>query len=490
MSSNPNNSRSEADPKSARPAPSTTSAAAPSNSPGKRWSLAARLTAWYAFSAFALILLATSMMYVVLAASFEAESDRYLADRLGDVKAILAGHSGMLSRLNEELDEESSPRRYMPVYFQVRDEAGQLVAESPQSPKVFDVPLVPHETVYDSTGRPFRMMAAAARRDLAPSHQYMIHAAVSVIVQQKLLEAYRSRMWIALSISMLGCLLAGYRIARSGIRPVEEVSATARRIRSTAMDERIDARHMPAELASLANQFNEMLDRLKDGFDRLSRFSADIAHELRTPVNNVRGAMEVALSKPRAIDEYRDTLASCTEEAQRLTRIIESLLFLARAEDPDHVIRRESLDVSHELSLVRDFYDASAGDAGVAIGVAAPSPLVAPLDRILFQRAIGNLVDNAIAHTPRGGSIMLSALRANGTLEVSVTDTGCGIGPEHVPHVFDRLYRVDPDRSVATGGAGLGLAIVKSIATSHGGLVELHSVVGKGTRVSVKLPIE
>jgi two-component system heavy metal sensor histidine kinase CusS len=295
---------------------------------------------------------------------------------------------------------------------------------------------------------------------------------------------------VALSISMVGCLLAGYRIARSGIRPVEDVSNTARRIRTTALDERIDARHMPAELASLANQFNEMLDRLKDGFERLSRFSADIAHELRTPVNNVRGAMEVALSKPRAIEEYQETLASCTEEAQRLTRIIESLLFLARAEDPNHYIRRETLDVARELAVVRDFYDPSAAEAGVNIEVHARGPLHVPLDRTLFQRAIGNLLANALAHTSRGGSITLAATRENGMVSVNVSDTGCGISAEHLPHVFDRLYRVDPDRSHATGGAGLGLAIVKSIAISHGGSIQMSSQVGKGTQVSMQFPIE
>jgi two-component system heavy metal sensor histidine kinase CusS len=467
------------------------SAAGPAARPPiRRWSLAARLTAWYALSAFGLILLATSLMYVVLAASFEAESDRYLADRLGDVKAILDGNAGFLSRVGEELDEESSARRYLPVFFRINDERGQVIAESPNLPKVFDTRLRQRQTVFDADGQPYRLLTATIRREIDQTHEYTIQAAVSVVVQQKLLEAYRSRMWIALSISMVGCLLAGYLIARSGIRPVQEVSNTARRIRSTALDERIDSRHMPAELALLANEFNEMLDRLKDGFERLSRFSADIAHELRTPVNNVRGAMEVALGKPRTSDEYRETLASCTEEAQRLTRIIESLLFLARAEDPNHRIRREPLEVARELTLVREFYDAMAAEAGVRIDVDAQPPLLVPLDRTLFQRALGNLVANAIAHTPSGGRVTLSAARANGSLQVDVTDTGCGVSDEHLPRVFDRLFRVDPDRSSVTGGAGLGLAIVKSIATSHGGTATFRSRAGHGTCVSLSFPID
>jgi len=472
-------------------------AARAASAPSRRWSLATRLTVWYAFSAFGLILLATSLMYVVLAASFEAESDRYLADRLADVKSILASYSKLDDRLLEEMQEESSPRRYMPVYFRVLDSRGQLVSESPGLPQVVKRAGVPaRQTVWSDDGRPYRLLTAAVHRELDGGSEYTIQAAVSVVVQQKLLEAYRSRMWIALSISLIGCLLAGYRIARSGIRPVEDVSQTARRIRSTALDERIDSRHMPSELALLASEFNEMLGRLKEGFERLSRFSADIAHELRTPVNNVRGAMEVALSKPRSGDEYRDTIASCTEEAQRLTRIIESLLFLARAEDPNHIIQREPLDVMHELSLVREFYEASAGELGVDIRVApagekgAGERIIAPLDRTLFQRALGNLLANALAHTPRGGSITMSATRDNGTLHVDVIDTGCGVGGEHIPHVFDRLYRVDPHRSQSDGGAGLGLAIVKIMATSHDGSVEMTSTVGQGTRVRLHFPFE
>jgi two-component system heavy metal sensor histidine kinase CusS len=172
----------------------------------------------------------------------------------------------------------------------------------------------------------------------------------------------------------------------------------------------------------------------------------------------------------------------------RRSHIIEKLLFLARAEDPKHQVARERLDLGHELTTVAEFYEASATEAGVKITVDVDGQMPAMLNRTLFQRAVGNLLDNSIKHTPAGGTIKVAASRYNGTYRIDVADTGCGIPREHMPHVFDRLYRVADDRSKHTGGAGLGLAIVKSIAATHGGNVDIRSDEGGGTRVTIAIP--
>jgi two-component system heavy metal sensor histidine kinase CusS len=202
-----------------------------------------------------------------------------------------------------------------------------------------------------------------------------------------------------------------------------------------------------------------MLDRLEESFKRLARFSADIAHELRTPVNNLRREAEVALGKSRSAEGYREVLGSCLEECARLSRIIDSLL-----------------------------YEAAAAEAGVTLRLICSDGMVANLDRTLFQRAVGNLVANALAHTPAGGIVTVAAGREDGAVTVNVTDTGCGIPEAHLPHVFDRFYRVDDARSTATGGVGLGLAIVKTIAGLHHGSAMIKSEVGKGTRVTLAFP--
>jgi two-component system heavy metal sensor histidine kinase CusS len=229
-----------------------------------------------------------------------------------------------------------------------------------------------------------------------------------------------------------------------------------------------------------------MLDRLEESFARLGRFSADIAHELRTPVHALRGEVEVALGRARSPEEYREVLGSCLEECVRLSGLIERLLFLARAEDPTTQINRERVDVGRELAAVQEFYEPAAADAGVRLSLDVPKPVAANLDRALWQRAVGNLVENALAFTPSGGSVSLSATPEGDGVRVTVADTGCGVPAADLPRLFDRFYRADPARS--SRGVGLGLSIVRTVAGLHGGTVEVASVVGQGTRVTLHFP--
>jgi two-component system heavy metal sensor histidine kinase CusS len=266
--------------------------------------------------------------------------------------------------------------------------------------------------------------------------------------------------------------------------------AAAQRIRSTTLHERIEAGSFPAEVAALADTFNEMLDRLQESFERLSRFSADIAHELRTPVNNLRGEAEVTLARSRSLDEYREALGSCLEESVRLSRIIDGLLLMARAETPETELPRERVNLAAELEALCEFYDAAAADAGVRLVAQLPSDLWSYANRPLVQRAVGNLFENAVAHTPAGGEVRLTAVEEEGRIWVAVSDTGCGIPPTDVPHVFDRFYRVERDRSSTSGGSGLGLAIVRSIAELHGGDAKIRSEPGSGTTVEISFPLE
>jgi two-component system heavy metal sensor histidine kinase CusS len=310
---------------------------------------------------------------------------------------------------------------------------------------------------------------------------------LEVTFERNMFARYRERLWTVLAAGLLFSALAGYAIAHRGIRPVREIAATVRRIRSSTLNQRVAIADLPSELTLLASTFNETLDSLENAFARMSRFSSDIAHELRTPLNNMRGEVEVALSKARTPAEYRDVLVSSLEECLRLSRIIDSLLFLARAENPETQIRREPLDVARELRAVLEFYEAAASEAHVHLDVTASTEFHAALDRTLFQRAVGNLVENALAHTSSGGHIRLECDRgSDGMLLVSVADDGCGIPPDELPRVFDRFHRVDGARN--GGGAGLGLAIVKSVAVLHGGEASIESAPDKGTRVTLRFP--
>lgn len=207
-------------------------------------------------------------------------------------------------------------------------------------------------------------------------------------------------------------------------------------------------------------------------------------------MNNIRGEAEVALARARTVDEYREVLGSCLEEAVRLSDLVGDLLFLARAENPTTELHRTPVDVGELLGSMREYYEASAAEGGISLTTAVdPEPVIAELDRTLIQRAIGNLVANSMAHTPPGGSVVLRAAVEPTGVRIEVADTGVGIPQEELPRVFDRFYRVDTSRSHASGGTGLGLSIVQSIVALHGGTAEIASQPGQCTRVTLQLPI-
>ena len=230
-----------------------------------------------------------------------------------------------------------------------------------------------------------------------------------------------------------------------------------------------------------------MLNRLDDSHTRLAQFSADLAHELRTPIHAMMGQTEVALSKERQPDEYRRILESNLEEYQRLSRMIDGLLFLARAENPKTRIERSRQDASGELEAIREFHEALAEDQGVSVTCKGQAVLFA--DPILFRRAVSNLLSNALRHTPKGGQIVLSSEQTadHGAL-VRVSDTGCGISDEDLPGLCERLYCPDHGTARCAEGTGLGLAIVKSIAELHSGTVAVASSPGQGTVVTLHFP--
>jgi two-component system heavy metal sensor histidine kinase CusS len=463
------------------------------------WSLAARLTAWYAGSAFLLILAATGFLYWVLVTNLDREDDQFLADQVRYLRTLLRDKPDDFPALKKEAELEWAASQHVQVYKRILDENGRAILETPGMRGLLPAAVFPHPGAVDAEPeegsevelpgkRSFRVFAAQASRGRSGRPACVIQVALDRTAEEDLLAGYRWNLWLVLGFALVLSSVAGYQIARRGLRPVREMAETTRRIRSTTLYERLELRGVPAELSLLAGTFNEMLDRLEESFGRLSRFSADLAHELRNPVNNLRGEVEVALGKLRSPDEYREVLSSSLEECTRLARLIDSLLFLARAENPQIEISRDRVDVGQELEAVREFYDAAAVEAGITLTAQSPHGIVAELDRTLFQRAVGNLVANALAHTPAGGGVRMTATAAGDSVRVDVADTGGGIPRDHLPHVFDRFYRVDGARSTAPGRVGLGLAIVQSIAMLHQGRVEIASEVGRGTCASLFFP--
>ncbi len=459
-------------------------------------SIALRMTAWYTLSAFSLIFVATASLYWVLVTNLEQEDMRILEDNLHNARLLLATSPPGVPPMGRASGANLEPAQHAQVYLRILDDAGRMLLETPGMSEELPLPTARDLSTLASSremsrelnsrsGKLFRALSARIEGK-APEATHYVQVAIDRNTEDHVLRRYRERFWLVLGLSAVFCSAAGYLIARRGMRPVEDMGRTAEHIGSATLDQRMATTDLPAELSGLADTFNSMLDRLQESFSRIAQFSDDVAHELRTPVNALRGEIEVALGKARSIQEYRETLGSCLEECTRIARVIQSLLFLARGENEPP--ERHDIDVAKELATVQEFYEAAATDAGVQLCILAEEPLRASLDATLVQQAVANLVSNAIAHTPRGGVVQILAAGDESSVQITVTDTGCGIAAEHLPHVFGRFYRVDRARSRSRDNTGLGLALVKSIVERHGGRVEIHSEVQRGTQVKLIFP--
>jgi len=299
---------------------------------------------------------------------------------------------------------------------------------------------------------------------------------------------------VTLVASALAAGLLGMLIARRIVVVARRLGTAASRISANALGERLALADTPSELHESALAFNRMLDRLEAAFKRLSQFSSDLAHDLRTPINNLLGEAQVALSRPRCADEYRQVLESAVEDYERISRLIENMLFLARAEDPQASIRCEWIDLSLAAERVRAYFEPLAEDHGVglecrpgAAAVAAPHRVWA--DKTLLVRALGNLISNALRYAPRGSTVTVTASpQADGACLIEVSNQGPPIPADEQARIFDRLYRIDSSRVGSASGSGLGLAIVKSIMELHGGSASVASAPGTPTTFGLWFP--
>ncbi len=461
--------------------------------------MAFRLTAGYALAGLLLVFFATASLYFVLVTELEKSTDLFLADKVHVLRTMLRERPDDWDALREEVELESAARRYEQFYIRLLDERNTLLLMTPGMADQLDLAQLALQTQshpgahHSHEGKELAMSFASPARPPpvgSPATQTdTIQIAVDVSQKEELLARYRFWFWPFCWRRFAIFPLVGYQIARHGIRPVEEMATTARHISSTNLRERIRPEGYPFELASLASTFNQMLDRLEDSFERISRFSADIAHDLRTPVNNIRGEAEVALARARSADEYREVLESCLEEAVRLSDLIGDLLFLARAESPLTHLRRERVDVGELLSGVREYYEASAADGGVSLATAC-------------RRRTGHCRTGSHALAEGGGQPGLECLGTHAARRSS------GVGGErgffHDSHRSLRYRRGHSSGSAAQGVRSLlprglvafprfgrhrlGLAIVQSIVLLHGGNVEISSQPGQGTRVTLHMP--
>nr|WP_249185213.1 heavy metal sensor histidine kinase [Burkholderia cenocepacia] len=377
----------------------------------------------------------------------------------------------------------SHPGVYLGIYdaqnrplVEHSDEAGNTLAS---------VIAAPHPT--GNAGSPFTCAPPGigtsrcvyARETLPSGEAIQVALARTATDRQSLLESYRVDIWLAAAVGALLVGALGYAVASRGLRPVESLGRQTSRIEAHNLNARLDARGGPVELRELATSVNRMLDRLERAFVRLSQFSSDLAHDMRTPLANVISSSQITLSRARTTDEYEALIESNIEECERLQRMIENMLFLARTDNARQHLKTAELDAGSELRRLASYFQALADEAGVRIDVHGEAPVVA--DATLFRRAVSNLASNALEHAQAASTIELAVSTQGSYAVVEVTNRGVAIPPEQVERIFERFYRIDSSRHGAARNAGLGLAIVKSIMELHRGKVEVASRDGRTT---------
>lgn len=305
---------------------------------------------------------------------------------------------------------------------------------------------------------------------------------------QHFLQRMQHLIWLTVGLSALATALLGAWAARSGLRPLRRMSAVARGISAQSLNARLSEAQMPPELAEMAHSFNAMLARLDDSFQRLSAFSADIAHELRTPLSNLLTHTQVTLTRPRPIEDYREALHSNLEELQWMAQLVNDMLYLAKADHGLLMPKREPLALADEADALLEFFAPLAEDAAVTLSREGTARIEG--DRSMLRRALSNLLDNALRFTPASGEVRLAIQDLPNAVRVSVENTGGEISAQLLPRLFDRFYRADPARQEGSSEhAGLGLAITQSIVRAHGGQIHCESDRG-WTRFVIELPKE
>ena len=461
----------------------------PGTSPLVRtWSIAFRFVVLFTIGAAGFVLFTMLTSYWVVIQHVNHDNDRYLKDKLVAIRADLAADSGPQSLAYELQIIHVADKVYA---VRVVDSVGNIVAETPEMPQVLPVEIFPKTPSIPGQQPVVKTYHAANHKTFAlvtgmfdlGSQRLTLQLAQERTREKRFAAFYATLITVMLGCVILTCAGVAILVIRRTLQPLKRLAESIERTAATRLDERVPVSGWPNELQPLAVSFNKMLGRLEDSFTRLAQFSADLAHELRTPIAILRGEAEGALTKPRTLEQCRAVIESSLEEMHRLSAMIDNLLFLARAETIGS-IKRQFFDGGAAIEQVREFYEALSQDQGVELNSEGEGRVYA--EPVLFRRALVNLITNALRFTPSGGRVTVSLQQSDGASEIAVADTGCGISAQHLPNVFDRFFRGDAPRT--SQGSGLGLSIVKSIMQIHDGNVSVQSDVGQGTVVTLRFP--
>jgi two-component system, OmpR family, heavy metal sensor histidine kinase CusS len=451
-------------------------------------SIASQLVVLFTLAAAFLLSCGLGVFYWIVVQHAFAEDNAVLADKILAIRHEIKAPEG--PRALEDQLNMLRPGEHAVFWVRVSDVAGRVMAESSGMEESLPSRVFPPVSTETLSPKDFRkdgqLFSLVTTSETVAGQPVTIQVAQDRSGDDEFTKGFGVLLAIVLVLGILAAAIIATTVTRRGLRPVAEMTESLKRIGPTQLHERLGVMGWPTELQPMAVAFDGMLNRLEDSFTRLSQFSADLAHELRTPVANIRGEAEVSLTRDRTSSEYREVIESCVAECARLSDIIENLLFLAQADSADRQIHSTLFDGRAGVEKIAAYYQTGAEERQIQITCEGGGEIQA--DPLLFGRAVSNLVDNALRFTPDGGKIVIRVGFATDSAAVAVEDNGAGIPAKSIARVFDRFYRVDSSRSM--GGTGLGLALVRSIVELHGGSATVTSEEGRGTSVTLIFPYQ
>jgi heavy metal sensor kinase len=451
-----------------------------------RISIRQRLTAWYAAALLLGLGIFAIGMWVSLQERLIAGVDARLAQRIQGLETALGAEAEIRDRaqLQQELDEFV---REIPdgSLVQLREASGVLLLPSSKEPAL--PPATAGQTAPYTERINGRLLRVAAARLHSAGSVYDAQVAVSLDEILVVMQDFRHLLlWMIPGVLMVACL-GGYWLSSRALRPVDDITTVARSIGVRNLSQRIAVPQTGDEIQRMAQTWNDVLERLDIAVNRIRQFTSDASHELRTPLALIRATSELALRRERDPEGYRDALRQIESEAGHMTTLTESLLTLARADADGLGMTMQPTDLNELVRSVVQQNTALAMEKGVTLrAVTGELPAMATVDRSGMRRILLILVDNALKHTPNGGTVTVSAATSAGASTLTVEDTGDGIAAAALPHVFERFYRADPARGTGSG-FGLGLSIAQTIAQAHGSAIAVSSAPGSGARFSMPL---
>ncbi len=442
-------------------------------------SLTARMSLLFALSAAGVLMIAGAMFERALneqllkrdkeelSGKMELVSDIVLAahkyEEIADLpvrlKDVVFGHPGMVITVRTDKGAALFSAGNTQVANELQDEAAQAAAQ-------------PLTRTFG--GHYYRLLSSRLMRPAREGGPVKVMIALDITEDQDFVAELQESIWIGMAQVALVLGFLGWFVVRHGLAPLRKVSAMVATISTRQLDKPLEQTGVPKELLELVSAFNAMRVRLHESFRRLTDFSSDIAHELRTPIHNLLIQTQVTLSGADDIEAYRAVLQSNEEEYQRLSGMISDMLFLAKADNKRAFLKKQRVDLAAEVANLFEFYEALASESGIELRQAGAA--VVSADRLMMQRALSNLLSNAIRFTPRGMAIKVSIDTEDGWATIAVSNPGPDIPAEQRERIFERLYRIDPSRSEGhADNVGLGLAITKSIVEMHGGQIGVGS---------------